>query len=389
MNQRTRTVKENNSPAYNETLFFEVPLNKEYIKDPEKYIQKINEEFITKNEVTFSLMIEGDDNTYDNLGVAYFHLSDIKNGEMSYNKFYADNLKRIREYSSRKVTAKEKISSAFSQSSNTYIHFDAWFLSDFPDSVDFGEKIKKREDAIPAQLKKYLEKNKKDIERLSEDFHGELTTVFKLYTKYTFKERLFNNFLISDQYEFDHLMPYFLSPITPPVKLYSKEEKVKSNFFDTNLKSLDDIAHYVRCYVLPHEQKRQIWSSPDLMMKVRKGTIEDHALLLASMMLGLRERNENLYFVEETPTYQDGTPGEKNEEDVYLNPINEEVNFPFENRVFVCLGKLKFSKEPYSWVMTFSADYRDVTFWDPVLPHKYELPGRVKNPEKLKDYLTG
>jgi hypothetical protein len=42
-NQRTRTLKENLNPVFNETLYFEVPFPEEWIKSPGEYIQKINE----------------------------------------------------------------------------------------------------------------------------------------------------------------------------------------------------------------------------------------------------------------------------------------------------------------------------------------------------------
>ena len=67
ISQRTRTVKENNNPSFNEVLYFLCPIKEEYLTDISKFAQKINEQFAKNNEVIFNLMIEGDDNTYDNL----------------------------------------------------------------------------------------------------------------------------------------------------------------------------------------------------------------------------------------------------------------------------------------------------------------------------------
>lgn len=121
-------------------------------------MQKINEEFVSKNEALFNLMIEGDDNTFDNLGIARFHLSDIKNGDKMENKYFADDLKKDKKYITRKFTGKAKLSSAFSYSNNTYVHYEAWFLDDWPDKVDFGEKKKKSQlrDKIPPELEVYF-----------------------------------------------------------------------------------------------------------------------------------------------------------------------------------------------------------------------------------------
>ena len=93
---RTKTIKENNNPNFNEVLYFTVPIKEEYLKEIEKYTQKINEEFANKNEVTFNLMCEGDNNTYDNLGIGFFHLSDLKmGGAHTTKRYYADDLKKM------------------------------------------------------------------------------------------------------------------------------------------------------------------------------------------------------------------------------------------------------------------------------------------------------
>lgn len=158
--QRTRTVIENNSPSFNEVLYFQVPFPEEWIQNPEKYLTKINNELACKSEVVFNLMIQGDDGTHDNLGIAIFHLSEIKNnGDKSEKKYYAENLKAEKRYITRICTGKTKLISAFSSSINTFVHYEAWFLDDFPDTVDFGEKRKKSEmvDKVPQQLQPYFE----------------------------------------------------------------------------------------------------------------------------------------------------------------------------------------------------------------------------------------
>ena len=158
--QRTRTVIENNSPSFNEILYFQVPFPEEYVQNPDKFLTKINNEFASKNEVFFNLMIQGDDGTHDNLGIAIFHLSEIKNlGNKSEKKYFAENLKTEKRYISRIYAGKSKLISAFSASNNTFVHYEAWFLDDFPDSVDFGEKRKKSEmlDKIPIELQSYVE----------------------------------------------------------------------------------------------------------------------------------------------------------------------------------------------------------------------------------------
>jgi hypothetical protein len=93
-------------------------------------------------------------------------------------------------------------------------------------------------------------------------------------------------------------------------------------------------------------------------------------------------------------TLDKSTPGNTTtsstpDNDIEITQINEKVTFPYEHRVFVCLGKLKYSRDPYVWVMSISDDYRDVTMWDPKLFKKYQLPNRVDDDVRLKNFLLG
>lgn len=373
----------------------------DYVRNPLDFIQKINEEFATKNEAIFNLMIEGDDNTFDNLGIAYFHLSDIKTANREPRQYFAEDLKKNREYLSRIYTGKSKLSSAFSVSTNTYIYFEAWFLSDFPDIIDFGEKKKKSEigDKIPIQIKPYYEKG---IDSFHDKFGKLIAKTFIRYTNYSYKDRMFMHSKAIDQYKNSHLLPYFLSVISLPAKLYTKEDMSKDpNFFNSNINTLDEVAHFTRCFPYPSEQEAtdtDIWASPDFMLKIRKGSLEDHTILMASLMLGLKKTKSKIkYHREDNP---DETILTRNPLEITKNGISptgdiivthqyEKQVFPYENRVFVCLGKLKYSKIPYMWVMTISDDYRDVIFWDPKVNQKFELKGRIENQDKMRNFLNG
>jgi hypothetical protein len=51
--------------------------------------------------------------------------------------------------------------------------------------------------------------------------------------------------------------------------------------------------------------------------------------------------------------------------------------FTIEHRVFLCIGTLKKSMEPHVWVMTYSADFKDVIMWEARTGEKFTLPRRV------------
>ena len=478
ISQRTRTVKENNSPAFNETLYFLCPIKEEHLKDINKNVQKINEQFAKNNEVVFNLMIEGDDGTYDNLGMATFHLSDLKaEGNLQQRKAYADDLKKDIKYMSRIYTGKLKLVSAFSLSNTTYVNFDAWFLSDFPDTVDFGEKKSKKDmgDKIPVELG-YNLKNTKETDMFYEMFKKSIVDAFRQYVNYSYKDRSFLEVYQMDQYKNNHLLPYYLSSISLPIKNFTiSEVEFNPLFHNYNLTTLDEIAHFVRCFPINLEQTENVWSSPDYVIKIRKGSLEDHSILMACLMLGLKKTKvfdfqTNNY---NNLNYENTTTNNLNQENKYNNinranvnniisninnhqinkveeldnndnnnserleildnspllkknngldshinkeliqmPIssnkllnnetsnkNKNLNkfssetvisdiFPYENKVFVCIGRLKTTKRRHTWVMTVGDDYKDITFWDPMMPYKFNLFGRVSDPDKLKNFLN-
>jgi len=412
ISMRTRTVKENNNPTFNEVLYFMIPLKEEYLKDIDKYTQKINEEFANKNEVVFNLMIEGDDNTYDNLGISHFHLSELKtSGNATTKQYFADDLKKNKRYVTRVYTGKLKLLSAFSLSNNTFVNFEAWFLDDFPDTIDFGQKKGPNEigDKIPLELSPFLG-NTKEKDFFYEKFKKQISYLFRQYTNYSYKERSFFEVYQMDQYKVYHLLPYYLSSISLPNKNFTLSE-VSSNplFFDYNLTSLDEIAHYVRCFSINLESKGEVWSSPNYMVKIRKGGVEDHAILMACLMMGLKVIKkaeiskeaiaEGMTPVTKTEKTNTNTNNPKNENKTNT-PLEgttktgkEKIEnlvtdiFPYENRVFVCIGKLKYTRNRHVWVMTIGDDYRDVTFWDSKLNLKFNLFGRIDEPEKLRNFL--
>lgn len=364
----------------------------------------------TKNEVIFNLMIEGDNNTYDNLGIGFFHLSELKNGEKNNYKYFALDKKKDINYISRVYTGKAKLTSAFSTSKLTYLNFEAWFLEDFPDLVDYGEKKDKdaKLDKIPVELD-HMWNHKKNKNEFLAHHKRHITKDFAKQSSYSFKERLFFDLTKKDQYENEHFLPYFLSVITVPEKKYSKEEIEKNqNFFDCNIKTLDEAAHYVRCYPF-NAEKGDVTVTPDFLLKTRKGDLDDHAILIACLMMGLKKEvytkkgkknfnkfnNINSLDYEEFGGITNNGNVTRNANNTTTDGVNhnnlateEKDVFPYENRVFVCMGKMKGIGNAHTWIMTIDDNYRDITFWDPRVNSKFSLKGRVENSGFLKRFLN-
>ena len=122
-------------------------------------------------------------------------------------------------------------------------------------------------------------------------YKNKIVETFSKYTNYSYKTRLFYNLIVQDQYTNLHLLPYYLCLITPPEKVYPPDEEGKNpNFFDCNLRTLDEVAHYVKCFPFTPttEARSDIWTSPDFLLKTRKGDVEDHAILMVFFQFYIR-----------------------------------------------------------------------------------------------------
>lgn len=51
---------------------------------------------------------------------------------------------------------------------------------------------------------------------------------------------------------------------------------------------MGEVAHFVRCVPFKSHENPHIWSSPDFLLTMRIGSIEEHALLMASMFRAVK-----------------------------------------------------------------------------------------------------
>ena len=98
----------------------------------------------------------------------------------------------------------------------------------------------------------------------------------------------------------------------------------------------------------------KVWASPDFVLTMRLGTIEEHALLLASMFRGVKYETE-----EDLPKEED-MPFRSKKSKI------QDQDSSIEDRVFVCLGRSReHGGKSHAWVMTLSKAFDQVTFWEP------------------------
>lgn len=151
---------------------------------------------------------------------------------------------------------------------------------------------------------------------------------------------------------------------------YQSQEGTRELFANPNdisVKTLHELVHFVRNipFIGDSFSKREVWMSPDFMLKIRKGFPHDHAVLAACLFLGC-ELEDQLATQEKWKEY-----------------------VPLEHRTFVCLGTAKPNGNQHAWVMTFSYQFDRLTFWDIQDNKRFELNGRVhkKQIKKLRKYV--
>lgn len=185
-----------------------------------------------------------------------------------------------------------------------------------------------------------------------------------------------DSLLISDQYKQRHWLPLFLSKITPPD---SSIVEIKDQDLVRGVRTLAEVAHFVRCIPFKVHEDPKIWSSPDFLLNLKIGTIEEHALLMASMFRAVKfetvediyKKYKDKYKLKQASTIIVDEKLEDEEEEETKTPsfaqskdkktkrrkkkgkLEQEQN-SLNDRVFVCLGKLKDSKKPHAWVMTLN-----------------------------------
>lgn len=107
---------------------------------------------------------------------------------------------------------------------------------------------------------------------------------------------------------------------------------------------------------------------------MRLGSLEEHALLLASMFRAVKyESTEDIF--QESDVTKKTTKTSKG---------NTKGPSSLNDRVFVCLGKLKETGADHAWVMTLNRTYDEVIMWDVTQPRKFKLEGRITEDNSAK-----
>ena len=132
----------------------------------------------------------------------------------------------------------------------------------------------------------------------------------------------------------------------------------------TNLKA---ICHFVHSFPFTESHENyEYTATPNHIMTKRNGNKLEHALLLACILMGIKDNKE--------------AEKEWNEQHNMTVPYVK-----IRDRVFVCLGLDAVHKRyKQFWVMNFSDDLRDIIFWDVATGLHFIYKDRVREDEVKK-----
>lgn len=145
----------------------------------------------------------------------------------------------------------------------------------------------------------------------------------------------------------------------------------------SSLETAEDIMFYVHSIPFMEDYKDpSLVCSPDFMLSQNKGTIDDHVLLLACMLMGCSYET-----IDDIPHPSNGWKSASKKSDDWIS---------MADRVFVCKGLNKFTSKSEFWLMIYSRDFKEIKFYDVRNNVSMVLRGRVRTQKIniLKSYLT-
>jgi len=411
--QRTRCVCDASIPVFNEIFYFLIPLGDAELKDEQKLVEALKGEFQNKSRVWISLWRKFYGGILMHLGSAAFNIGSINDAKPDDITFVTDD-KRSIIYETRVLAKNLSLASAFNADLMATVSFKAWFFQDLPSSLDLSP-YKRDSDDYPYELEK--EMNAKAFEI---PWRNIVSDIYE-HSDFSSEVRKFDVFA-PDHCKRKHFLPLYLSSMSPPDQ---GSIEINSYEYEHKIRTLGEVAHYVRS--IPYTTTQQnFWVSPSTTLAIRKGTAIDHAILMASLFIGCSQETfedlrktfkalrakgkkqekkvdkskQGLKYYEEqmekllekeklTIERTDKTVDDEEEEESDNEKDKETTDdsIPLGNRIFVCVGTDKAKKEQCLWIMSFDPECSDITLWDPTCHSQYPMKARVKDKEKLKEFL--
>ncbi|EGR30333.1 hypothetical protein IMG5_134820 [Ichthyophthirius multifiliis] len=386
--KRTRTLCNNFNPDFGEEMIFKIPLlnnkslfsqsNKSKDKEYEYKLEALRDELQKRSEIKFQLWVEGDSITYgDNLGQVSFNLSEIGSTQTQIevqDKSVMDFLKKqIKTYKIKSANFTKNFTSSRFDASRINITFSVFFLPQLPEKIDLRDLQAQNYDQYPYELKDLMKIPHNDYTKnvLYKQWDSDIKKAFQNWNLQKNEWTIFKNVFVKDHYGRIHFISKFIERFQLS-KSKDPDMQKDLEIQDYYLETLQDLAHYVRCIPYTDIYSNDVWFSSDFFLSLKRGSIIDHALLMAvykCTIFFIIIKSIYLFLIKDLLDYE-----------------SEQV--PLDDRVFVCIGTNQ-NLSITAWVMVFNQRCDSVTFYDAKENQKFILNGRVKpdQVQSLKKHL--
>jgi hypothetical protein len=383
----SRTCYDSFKPIYNETFYFPIIINASVKGDRVKRNKAIMDELAQRNFVQLCVWAIDEEGFNDSLGSGVFSLNEIQSGTGTELTFYDDDFSNYTFFKVKVKSGKKQLTSPFAMGgTSSFIYFEAYLLYEHEADIVFED--------IPAWQDK---EEIMDEDKLREAENAWITNSQTLRDYFAEEQQRYFEYRESDERGRDHFLPFYLCKMSLPEipskdkflkKLKQIKRKIKNQdedeYDEEKLKqekikyyptaSLKAISHWASLIPYSQNSSSDIWTSPEFLMAMGKGDVEEHALMLGCLFLGFKDPT-----LETATSFKSKLKQLTSDEDSLDSPL-------FDKRVFVVVGSLKLRKTTHIWVMTIDDDYRGVKFWETANNKSYHLEVRVKEPEALKKF---
>jgi C2 domain len=374
--KRTKTAFRSYKPIFNDTFYFPINISEGLLGNNEHERNKsIMKELLLYNHIKFNLWGIDEQLSNDSLGSAEFFLSELQTGKIQEKEFFDEKTQQAQVMKIRVWSGKKQLTSPFIEAgeiSNLFI--DVWVLYENEKKLEYEDLPKEIEEKLPADFDKCSSNWKINAKNISDAFPEET-------------QRLFF-YMMKDENDKERFLPMFISKLGYP----NPSKSIKNNLDDEvpiNYLSVNTIAeHSYYCSLIPFSiQSNNIWCSPHFLIHMKKGEIEDHAILAASLFMSIvkeaKDDSEDEIHDDETIEETSRLPKSKLKSELESSKKKNDM----ESKVFLCVGSLKERKTNHVWVMTINKDFKGVTFWEISNCTSFELKNRVQSAENLEKFI--
>ena len=342
-NKRTKTAFKTYKPIFDDTFYFPITVSSGLTTS--ERIKSIQQELHQNPCVSLNFWAIDEQLSNDSLGSCNIFVNELQSAKVREFEFFDEKTNKNQMFKIRVASEKKRLQSPFLEDQvNSNVYYELGVLFEDEKKLYYEDLPKDKKDKLPPDYQELKEHWVLKAREMRESFPDESQRFFSIEQR--------------DEYDRQHFLPLFLCKMTYPLPPEGKQPQEHAAIDYLKVETFPQLAYYVS--LIPFSgTENDIWSSPDFLVQMGKGEVEDHSILMANLFMGA------------TKEFEETTSKDS-----------------LERRVFVCVGTLKHRKTLHVWLMTIDQDCKGVKFWESTTARSFSLPGRVSNPENLNKFLN-